>query len=82
MDLPSFLMNPTRVFELVLDVEEPHSDRSCDQHYRYLDEKKRLEAHELRHQGNEYRNREIRSHRTDPWLTANAHKTARQAVPN
>jgi hypothetical protein len=45
VEAPIAIVSPKRTLELMLNVEEPHSDRSADDRDRSLDKKKRTHPH-------------------------------------
>jgi hypothetical protein len=70
--VPRLVFFPCRMLELVLHKEEPHADRRCDQHDRYMHKQERLKADEPDRKAGEERNPQIGADDTEPRLPAAA----------
>src|SRR6476619_2941742 len=63
---PAGRIDPVRVFELMLYVEQPYPDRSCDKGYRSVDRQKTAPAKPRDHQAHQQGDCDIRSHDAEP----------------
>src|ERR1700722_17391827 len=80
LEIPVGMMFPPRIFELMMEIKKPGTDRRGDQNDGKLDHQKRAETHQPDQSGGQKRYRHIRSHRAEPYLASAAHESKRQAV--
>jgi hypothetical protein len=73
--VPLVLAAPARVFELVLDVEEPHAGHRREKHRGKEHEGKHLPAAEPGEAGQDGRNRRVRRHGAEPVLPSRSHQS-------
>src|SRR6266446_6170432 len=80
LQIPCSVADPYGVLELVLDIEQPDTDRGREHHDWQMHEQERTDADQPYHEGNDSRDASIGRHRAQPGLPATAHEADRQAM--
>ena len=70
---PSLIMGPGGVLELVLDIEQPHTDRRRQDRNRQVHKQEWPKADQPDHRGDQDRDGGVRAHCTYPGLPAVTH---------
>jgi hypothetical protein len=73
VNVPRSGVNPERVLELALDIEQPDASRDGNSYDGHLDNKERLQVNKRDHCLDHGRNSEIRRHRAEPRLPTTPH---------
>jgi hypothetical protein len=71
VNVPRSGVNPERVLEMALDIEQPDASRDGNSYDGHLDNKERLQVNKRDHCLDHGRNNEIRRHRAEPPLPTN-----------
>jgi len=78
--IPGLVVGPVRVLELVLDVEQPDTNRRRQNNDRQMHKQERPIADQLDHRDDENREGDVRAHRAQPGFPAATHHPDRQSV--
>jgi len=78
---PGLFTGPGRVFELMLNIEQPDADRRRQNHDRQVHQQEWPDSDQPDHPGDQNRDGGVRTHRTQPWRPAVTHHPYRQPMP-
>src|SRR5262249_24013208 len=67
--IPTLIIGPERVFELVLDIEQPNAERSSEKRNRKVHQEEWSSTNQPNHRRDEHHDCDIRRHRTQPGRT-------------
>jgi hypothetical protein len=82
VQVPKAVRSPFGILELVLDIEQPDTDRSRQQNDWQLHEQERKDAHQPYHGGYDSRDGDVGGHDAEPGLPTSTHETDWQPVLN
>src|SRR6266705_3643857 len=80
LQVPSSIMSPHGVLKLVLNIEQPDTDRSSKQHDRDMHEEECADADEPYYRGDESHDGDIGPHRAEPGHPPITHEPDRNPV--
>src|ERR1700733_974539 len=78
--IPALVTGPESIFELVLDVEQPNANRTCEKRDRQLHKQEWTQADQPDHCSGENCDCEVRYHRAQPEVPTAAHQSDWQSV--
>src|SRR5258708_35354848 len=82
LQVPCSVAAPYGVLELVLDIEQPDTNRGREHYDWQMHQQERTDADQPYHGGDDSRDASIGRHRAQPGLPAAAHEADRQAMPH
>jgi len=78
---PGLFTGPGRVLELMLNIEQPDTDRRRQNHDRQVHQQEWPDSDQPDHRGYQNRDGGVRTHCTQPWRPAVTHHPDRQPMP-